>query len=53
LAWIIVGLVLAAAIPAYTLREKGEVSASMSVWKIFEFKLDAKEEREHSKDTRQ
>ncbi len=41
----VVGFVLATLIVAYTLREKGEVSVWMSLCRIFEFKLDAKEKR--------
>jgi hypothetical protein len=39
-------LVIAAAMLVCALWWKGDVSASMSLWKIFEFKIDAKEKRE-------
>jgi hypothetical protein len=41
----LIGLVFAAAILVYALREKGDVSASMSIGNILDFKLDAKEKR--------
>jgi hypothetical protein len=47
--WIIAGVViLTAAIIFYALRGKGDVSASMSLWRLLEFKLDAKEKRSPS-----
>jgi hypothetical protein len=48
LAWIIGcgGVVMVAAVIVYALRGKGDVTASMSLWRILEFKLDAKEKRE-------
>ena len=44
LAWM--GLVVVVAVKLfYALRRKGDVAASMSLLKILEFKLDAKEKR--------
>jgi len=39
-------VVIAVAVIAYALWHKGDVSASMSLCKILEFKLDAKEKRD-------
>ena len=40
------GIVLmAACIILYALYQKGDVSASMSLWKIVDLKIDAKEKR--------
>jgi hypothetical protein len=51
LAWIIVGVVVTVAvITFYALGRKGDVSASMSLLRIFEFKLDTKERRAPSSD---
>lgn len=47
MAWI-AGLILVVAVIAYALWRKGDVSASMSLWKILEFKLDAKEKRDRN-----
>jgi hypothetical protein len=50
-AWIVVGLAVVVAILIfYALRRKGDVLASMSLWRILEFKLDAKERRGPSAD---
>ena len=46
-AWMLVGVVLiAVAVITCALWRKGDVYASMSLWRILEFKLDAKEKRE-------
>jgi hypothetical protein len=46
LAWIIVGCVIVTvAVIVYALWGKGDVTASMSIGKILDFKLDAKEKR--------
>jgi hypothetical protein len=48
---IIICVVLVLAVLVYALREKGDVSTSMSIWRILEFKLDAKEKRGKSSET--
>jgi hypothetical protein len=43
--WLISVVVIAVSVIAYALGRKGDVSASMSICRILEFKLDAKEKR--------